>query len=177
MARSKYTSDRVEIIIKTLEETGSDEAAYKAGGISKPVFYRWQKDYKDFFDQVAAAKKHYKKYCPKELKRLAHERALTQLTEGITITWSSKEVTRDAAGQVIQTKEKVSQQKQPPNQRLIERFLGPEDFKPKPDPLLARLQSLVEEGLALPEQAQIIEEGLEFIRQRMMKLTSKQNGD
>ena len=146
MARnSKYTPQTVEKILIAIKETGSDKAGYGAGGINQDTFYAWKNRYTEFSEGVARARAEFRRIAPESYAMQAKESLQNYLVNGSVETWSTKEVHKDAGGDVIKTIERVSKVVKPTPCWVIDRVLG------KSYDELEAVKTLVEAGWLPPE--------------------------
>lgn len=137
---SKYTPQTIEKILTAIKETGSDKAGYRAGGINQDTFYAWKNRYTEFSEGVVHARAEFRRIAPESYAMQAQESLQNYLVNGSIETWSTKEVHKDAAGEIIKTIERVSKVVKPPPAWAIDRILG------KPVDELEAIKVLVESG-------------------------------
>ena len=171
MARnSKYTPQTIEKILTAIKETGSDKAGYGAGGINQDTFYAWKNRYSEFSEGVARAKAEFRSFAPESFIQQAKESLINYLFNGAVETWSSKEFYKDADGNIIKTVERVSKVVRPTPPWVIDHVLG------KNIPVLEAMQVLLTEGVATPDQARIIAEGISRMENELKRLPAS-NGN
>ena len=165
MAKTKYIPETVEAIVQALEMTGRDEDGWKAGRIGRGTFYLWQERHLDFKDKVAKAKKHYRDHLPVTLQKDATARLANMIRNGHEEQWFRKRVVRNGAGEIILTEETQSRVIRPPQAWVYDRIFG------KGTQITDAIQVLLQEGVALPEQAEIVKRGLDQIDQELRQLS------
>lgn len=122
--RSKYTPEIVEKILSVLKVTGSDKAAYLSVGINADTFYKWKTRYPEFTEALVLAAAEFRSFAPESFIQQAKESLKNYLFNGAVETWSSKEVHKDANGDIIKTIEKVSKVVKSTPPWVIDRVLG-----------------------------------------------------
>lgn len=167
MARkSKYTPDRVAVIVSAIEATGFDKDGIKAGGIGHDTFYKWISEFPEFAEKVAKAKDKFRYTCPETLRKKGLEVVAQYMNEGVTDTVTTEEVVKDANGRVKETRFSRKTFKKPPPHWIIDRVLG------KNLPLIEAVQVLIQNGAATPQQAMIVEECLAEMSRRLSEVAS-----
>ncbi|PSB28692.1 hypothetical protein [Chlorogloea sp. CCALA 695] len=162
--KTKYTKEIVEIILSVFRETGSDKAAYLCANVSADTFYKWKLKYPEFSEALALAAAEFRRFAPESFIQQAKESLRDYLFDGAVETWSSKEVHKDADGNIIKTVERVSKVVRPTPPWVIDRVLG------KNIPLLEAMQVLLTEGVATSDQARIISTGISRIEDELKRL-------
>ncbi|MBE9015831.1 hypothetical protein C7Y66_10950 [Chroococcidiopsis sp. CCALA 051] len=124
MAKTKYTPERVEIILAAIRQEGGDRAGWEAGEINENTFYEWLRKHGEFAQGVAQAKQEYQRNCPTALKRQAKRSLAEYLFQGTTETWETTEILEDGCGNVKLVKRSTKTVRRGPPQWAIERVLG-----------------------------------------------------
>lgn len=168
--RTKYNSETVEKILEGIKETGSDKIGWMVAGIGRDTFYQWKARYPDFSDRVAIAKEEFRRIVPETLIEQAKQSLRDYLFTGSVETWSSKEVHKDGAGNILKTIDRVSKAVKPTPGWVLERVLG------KNLPVLEALQVLLSEGVATNYQARVIAEGISRIEQELKQAPGGEDG-
>lgn len=167
MAKSKYTPDRVERIIKAIETKGKDEAGWLAGGIEPSTFYDYQKRYPEFSDRVAKAKRRYEVTRTKDVREKVKRSVEDYAQNGAIETWETTEELFDKDGNLINTKvakKKVTR----PASWAVDKILGKDTDE------LTSLKKLVESGWIETEKLIAIEKLLTQLNQKVKGII---NGD
>lgn len=95
-----------------------------AANIKPQTFYRWMREKSDFSDTIARAKKEYRRYCPEEMKRLAHKR-LYEYLEGTAVeTWEKRTIVKNQDGEVVKIEEQTTTVRRPCPEWALRRVLG-----------------------------------------------------
>lgn len=102
MAKSRYSPELTEIICNAIAVSGTDEAGWIAGEISKPTFYTWANRFPDFLDAVNTAKTEYRKSGTNNIKRLGKKALLDYLEGRMTKTSYVKKQVLSPAGDVVE---------------------------------------------------------------------------
>jgi len=68
MAKSKYTPENVDAILKAISLGLTDTSAYEYAGISKDTFYTWIKEYPDFLEKLKKARSANKAYLVSKIR-------------------------------------------------------------------------------------------------------------
>lgn len=164
--KPKYSQELANLIVEVISQTGSDKAAYSAVGIRAGTYYRWLNEKSEFSERVARAKEDFSKTAPEAFISQANQILYDYLFTGHVETWTAREVHRDTAGNIIKTVERVSKVVKPTPPWAIDRVLG------KNMPVLEAMQVLLTEGVATPDQARIITQGISQIERDLKNLTS-----
>lgn len=129
MARkSKYTPDRVKLVLDSIAEFGTDRDGYERGGISRDTFYAWMRIHPDFSDGVLAAREKFQNDEIKDRKTQARKKIDEYLFSPKIITLISK----DTVDNGTEITERISERQVLNNcpQWVIDRTLGrPSDFE------------------------------------------------
>lgn len=165
-AKGKYRPEVVDVIITAIEETGREIDGYKAAGISHQTFNRWKNEKNEFRDQVQKAHAKFRKYLPETLRKKALESVADYLHNGHQETCETKEIIQDANGNVIQRKTTLKTFKRPVPYWVVDRVLG------KNLPLIEAVQILMQNGVATPQQAAIVEECLSDMERKLREISS-----
>ena len=168
--KTKYTPEIVEKILSVYRETASDKAAYLCANVSPDTFYKWKLKYPEFSEGLARAAAEYRRSLPNDAIARAKEALNTYLYNGDIQTWTSREIHKDADGNIIRTVERVTKQVKGTPPWVIDRVLG------KNIPVLEAMQVLLTEGVATPDQARIITEGISRIENELKRLPAS-NGN
>lgn len=167
MAKTKYCPEVVADIVAALETTGRDQDGWTAGKISYDTYYTWQKRHPEFSEKVAQAKRFYRDHIPAVIQRDATARLVAHLRNGHEEQWIRKEVVRDGSGKIIMTKETQSRVIRPVPNWVYDRIFG------KNIQVIDAMQTLLAEGAALPEQAEIIKRNLDRMEQELKSLSAR----
>jgi hypothetical protein len=159
--KTKYTPDRVELVLSVIKQTGSQTAACEAADICQAVFYNWQKKYPEFVEALTKAKEEFQKKAPDAIIQQANEVLRNYLFDGHTETWETTEIHKDASGNVTRVVEQRRKINRPTPEWVINRVFG------KQIPLLEAMNVLLAEGVATLDQVQIVRTGLTQIEQRL----------
>ena len=142
-----------------MRHSGSDRQAFEAVGVSRDTFYRWIRQYPDFSDALAQAKKAFRKRCPEQLREKAMDALLDHLYGRVEETWVSREILRD--GERTIHRESIKTVKRGVPQWVIERILG------KPLDELEAVKCLIESGWLPYSVLKETTESLDEIRERI----------
>jgi hypothetical protein len=120
--KSTFSSDKLLIIKKQIEESGSDKQAFEAAGVSRDTFYRWIKDKPEFARLVIDAKNEYARITRERLKCQA-EKVLDDYLHGqVTVKVKITETLTSEKGSYLKETEKETTPQVP--RWAIERVLG-----------------------------------------------------
>lgn len=163
--RSSYTPGNVERIIMAIRQTGSDEAGWIAGNISKETFNRWRRDYDDFHNAVEEARENFKDYSPQAIRfRLIENINKAVIRGGVEETRVHQEITTDKNGEIITKKTSKTTSSRSLPQWMANVVNG------KPIAILDAMQLLLAEGIATPQQAATLEKGIEDLYKNLRNL-------
>lgn len=165
--KTKYTPEIVERILSVFRETGSDKVAYLAANISKDTFYKWKLNHPDFADLLAIAAVDFRMRAPESYIEQAKKTLEDYLFNGETQTWSSREIHKDANGNIIKIVEKVSKVVKSTPCWVIDRVLG------KSYDELEAVKTLVEAGWLPPEILYRAGASMEKLKTAMQQLFKK----
>jgi chromosome segregation ATPase len=162
---SRYTPSNVERIIMAIRQTGTDEAGWIAGGISKETFNRWRRDHDDFHNAVEEARENFKDYSPQAIRfRLIENINKAVIRGGVESVRVHQELITDKNGETIRKKTSKTT------------FTGPllpwmaNIVNGKPIAILDAMQLLLAEGIATPQQAAALEKGIEDLYKNLRNL-------
>lgn len=133
---------------------------------SARTFYRWLREKSEFSERVPRAKQEFTRTAPEAFMNQANQILYDYLFTGHVETWTAREVHRDTAGNIIKTVERVSKVIKLTPPWALDRVLG------KSMPVLEAMQVLLTEGVATPDQARVIAEGISQIERDLKNLTS-----
>ncbi len=166
MAKSKYKPEIVQAIVEAIAATGRDADGQKAGAISVDTFYRWLKQYPEFSESIQRAKAEFRKTCPETLRAHALQRLGEYVRGEVIETWVKTSATKDAKGELVSTTRSVTEIRRGCPQWAIDRVLG------KGLPILEAMQVLLNEGVASPQQAAVVESCLDEMTRQLRGLAS-----
>lgn len=161
---AKYKPEIIEAIVSAIAATGRDRDGYEAGGIGHDTFYRWMKTKPEFSDAIQKAKAEFRKVCPENMRQQALQR-LGEYLRGETVeTWEKKSITTDAAGNITSRTASITTIRRPTPQWAIDRILGHQM------PVLNAVQILMDEGIASPQMAAIVESNIDNLQRELKNL-------
>lgn len=166
--KSKYSPETVEVILSAIAETGLDKAGFTAAGITRDTFYRWLSDFSDFSDLVQKAHDQFRATRPTLLRTQAVQRLAEYVRGEAVEVYTKTTSTKDPKGKLISTTRSVTEIRRGCPQWAIDRVLG------KSMPVLEAVQVLLNEGIATPQMAAIIESNLDNMQR---ELRDASNGD
>jgi transposase-like protein len=162
--KSKYTPETVQLIVDAIEETGKDVEGCKAACITENTFYRWLKEKSEFSQLITSAKATFRANRPQSLRSEAVKR-LAEYIKGEAIeVYDKTTATKDAKGNLISTTKSVTKIKRGCPQWAIDRVLG------KSMPVLEAVQVLLNEGIASPSMAAVVESSIDEMQRRLRDL-------
>jgi hypothetical protein len=155
--KNTYIPETVEKIIDAIAKSGGDRDGWEAVGMGKDTFYKWKREYKEFADKIAIAKREFRENLPEHQKRQARRALNDYLYRGSKETWTTrKTITSEAHGDSEENSVKTVER--PPPKWAIERVLGQ-----KMD-LLEIINSLIEMGVVDSAAIQTAEGKLDTVK-------------
>ena len=162
--RSKYTPDTIQLITDAIEETGKDESGMRAGGIASSTYFQWLKDKPEFLEKVTLAKDRFRANRPQSLRSEAVKR-LAEYIRGEAVEVYDKLVeTKDGDGVLISRTRSLTKIKRGCPQWALDRVLG------KSMPVLEAVQVLLNEGIASPSMAAVVESSIDEMQRKLRDL-------
>ncbi|QLE46441.1 hypothetical protein FD723_40225 (plasmid) [Nostoc sp. C052] len=120
--KNTYCEEIVQVIIEAITDKGGDRDGWEAAHLSKDTFYKWKREYPEFADKIAIAKREYKENLPADQKRQAR-RAFSDYLFGRAVdTWETEEVISGEEGTIHKRSTKTVRRSPP--KWAIERALG-----------------------------------------------------
>lgn len=174
--KTLLTPELQERMVQVMRETGMDKAAFEAVKISHESFYKYLRENAGFASAIASAKSEFLAACPDEVVKLAKQTVTDYLLNGAREVWKTTEIRRDAAGNIIETKEIIREIQRGTPAWCVERILGR-----TPDVLDAVL-TLLSNGMMSTDQARVVSEGIALIKAQLKQASSQsadaqENGD
>jgi len=162
--KPKYTPETIQLILDAIEETGNEALACKAGGITQNTFYRWLKEKSEFSQFVTLAKDRFRANRPQSLRSEAVKR-LAEYIRGEAVEVYDKLVeTKDGDGVLISRTRSLTKIKRGCPQWALDRVLG------KSMPVLEAVQVLLNEGIASPSMAAVVESSIDEMQRKLRDL-------
>jgi hypothetical protein len=162
--KSKYTTETVQAIIDAIAETGIEKAGYEAAGIGHNTYHRWLKEKGEFREAIQKAKAEFRETRPQTLRGQAVQRLGEYLRNETVEVWEKTTKTYDAKGDLTATTRSRNVIKRPCPQWAIDRVLG------KNMPVLEAVQVLLNEGIASPSMAAIVESNIDNLQRELKQL-------